>query len=103
MPRRLAASLSLLAFAICLVAGMGSGNTLATVLGRGLVAMAGTLAVSLVVGTMAQRMLDENLTHRERVLREASDPAAPAASDAPAGGATVTADKSLRKQRAGGR
>jgi hypothetical protein len=70
MPRRLAATLSLLVFAICLIAGMQSGNPLATVLSRGLVAMAGTMVISLIVGTMAQRMLEENLRQKERDLRQ---------------------------------
>ena len=70
MPRRLAASLSLLVFAICLIAGIDSGNTLSTVLSRALVAMAGTLVVSMVIGAMGQRMLDENVAKKEDELRQ---------------------------------
>lgn len=71
MPRRLAASLALLVFAICLIAGMQSGNTLATVLSRSLIAMAGTMFIAWIVGAMAERMLEENLQDKERQLREA--------------------------------
>ena len=86
MPRRLAASISLLVFAICLIAGIEAGNTLATVLGRSLLAMGGTLVVSLVVGAMAQRMLDENLSQKEAALKQAQE-AANAESTAPDAGA----------------
>ena len=70
MPRRLAASLSLLVFAICLIAGMQASNPLATVLSRALVAMACTMVLSLVIGAMAQRMVEENMQKREQELRE---------------------------------
>ncbi|QOV91609.1 hypothetical protein [Humisphaera borealis] len=73
MPRRLAASLALLVFAICLIVGMESGNTLSTILSRALVAMLGTLVISLIVGTMAERMLEENVARKERELRKASE------------------------------
>ena len=62
MPRRIAAAMSLVAFAVCLVAGLEADNPLGTILARSLVAMAGTLVVGLVVGAMAQKMLDEHLT-----------------------------------------
>jgi hypothetical protein len=96
MQRRLSASLSLLVFAICVVAGLGSGNPAATILARALMAMAGTLVVSLIVGTMAQRMLDENLAREEQELRRAIETAGAGATDAPAGGAESAADKSLK-------
>ena len=103
MPRRLAASLSLLVFAICLIAGMESGNTLATVLARALLAMAGTLVVSLIVGTMAQRMLDENLARKEQELRRATETAGTGATDAPAGGSVQAADNPSRRKAAADR
>ena len=104
MPTRLAASLSLLVFAICLIAGMESGNTLATVLARALLAMAGTLAVSMIVGTMAQRMLDENLARKEQDLRRATtESAGTGATDPPAGGSGLAADNSSRKRAAADR
>jgi len=86
MPCRLAASLSLLVFAICLIAGLESGNGISTILGRALFAMAGTLVISLIVGTMAQRMLDENLARKEQDLRQSQE-ASPGAKDAPGRGA----------------
>ena len=61
MTRRLAAATSLVAFALCLLAGMAAENTLSTTLSRALVAMVGTLVVGLVVGWMGQRMLEENV------------------------------------------
>ena len=65
MPRRIAAAMSLIAFAVCLVAGIEADNPLGTILARSLVAMAGTLVVGLVVGAMAQKMLDEHLATRQ--------------------------------------
>ncbi len=100
MPRRLAASLSLLVFAICLIAGMGSGNMLSTVLARALLAMGGTLVISLIVGTMAQRMLDENLSRREQDLRRAAETAGAGATDAPVGGSGTAANPSPRRSAA---
>ncbi len=73
MPQRLAAILALLAFAVCLyVGGFQAGNPFTTTVGRALAAMAGTYVVGLVVGSMGQRVIEENL-------------AAPAAADAAAG------------------
>jgi hypothetical protein len=66
VPRRIAAAMSLIAFAVCLVAGIEADNPLGTILARSLVAMAGTLVVGLVVGAMAQKMLDEHLATRGR-------------------------------------
>jgi hypothetical protein len=77
MVRRVAGTLALLAFAVCLVAGMNAGNSTATVLSNALLAMAMTFAVGLVVGAMAQKMLDENVA--ARALKVDSSKAAPAA------------------------
>ena len=79
MIRRVAGSLALLAFAVCLVAGMNAGNSTATVLSNALAALGVTFVVGLAVGAMAQRMLDEN------VAAEAAK--APAAGDGPDGAA----------------
>src|SRR3954465_5947120 len=65
LPRRIAAAMSLIAFAVCLGAGLEADNPLGTILARSLVAMAGTLVVGLVVGAMAQKMLDEHLASRQ--------------------------------------
>jgi hypothetical protein len=62
MPTRLAAILALLAFAFCLVVGgLQTGNTFTTTVSRALGAMAGTFVIGLILGAMAQRMIDENL------------------------------------------
>jgi len=62
MPTRLAAILALLAFAFCLiVGGLETGNTFTTTVSRALAAMAGTFVIGLVLGSMGQKMIDENL------------------------------------------
>jgi hypothetical protein len=61
MARRMAAALSLVVFAVCVIAGLGAGNSFETVLTKALGAMAATFVVGLVVGAMAQKMIDENL------------------------------------------
>jgi hypothetical protein len=63
MPTRLAAILALLAFAVCLViGGIQVGNPFSTTVMRALAAMGGTFVVGWLIGSMAQKMLDENLT-----------------------------------------
>jgi hypothetical protein len=69
MTRRIAASMALVAFAVCILVGLRAQNPFATVVGNALTAMFATFLVGLVVGAMAQKMLDENM----------------AAGDAPAG------------------
>jgi hypothetical protein len=76
MPRRIAACLSLLVFATCLVAGIDAGNTFATTVARALLAMAATFVIGLVLGLMGQRMLDENLSEKEQKLKEIQSPTA---------------------------
>jgi NhaP-type Na+/H+ or K+/H+ antiporter len=61
MPQRLAAVMALIAFAVCLVAGVEADNTFSTTVLRALTAMLVTLVVGLIIGAMAQKMLDENL------------------------------------------
>lgn len=74
MPTRVAATLSLLAFAVCLVAGgFGAGNPFATVVWRALLAMGGTFAVGLVVGVMAQKMIEESAAAQARRLAAARE------------------------------
>ena len=66
MTRRIAATLSIIAFAVCLLIGaFEANNGFTTVVQRALVAMVVTLAIGLVVGSMAQKMLDENLKAQE--------------------------------------
>ncbi|MDB5355881.1 MAG: hypothetical protein JWN24_2334 [Phycisphaerales bacterium] len=66
MPSRIAAVMALIAFALCLLMGMGAENTLSTTLVRALEAMGVTFVVGLAIGTMAQKMLDENLSAGEK-------------------------------------
>ena len=61
MPRRLAATLSLIVFALCLVIGTQAGNPFGTTVMRALGAMAGTFVIGLVVGVMAEIMLKESV------------------------------------------
>ena len=66
MAKRISASLSLIAFAICLLIGaFEADNSFATTVQRALLAMVITLFVGLLIGAMAQKMLDENLKHLE--------------------------------------
>ena len=62
MPTRLAASLSLVVFALCLlIGGLEAGNPFGTTVLRALAAMAGTFVIGLVVGVMAEIMLKESI------------------------------------------
>ena len=72
MVRRVAGSLALLVFAVCLMAGLAAGNTFATILSSALLAMGATFFVGLVIGAMAQRMLSDS------VAAEAAKAAVPA-------------------------
>jgi len=48
-------------FSVCLVCGMAVGNTFAETVSRALKGMFVTLVIGLVVGLMAQKMLEENV------------------------------------------
>ena len=62
MPTRLAAILSLIVFALCLViGGLETGNPFGTTVLRALAAMAGTFVIGLVLGIMAEIMLKESV------------------------------------------
>jgi preprotein translocase subunit SecY len=67
MATRIAAALSLVVFAVCVIAGIGAENGFSTVIIRALLAMVVTLVIGLVLGTMAQKMLDENLSGAKKV------------------------------------
>ena len=70
MPLRIASTLALIAFAACLViGGLEVGNTFSTTVLRALLAMACTWVIGLVIGSMAQKMLEENLRTEEKKLR----------------------------------
>lgn len=70
MGNRIAATVALVAFAMCLLIGIQAGNSFATTIQRALVAMAGTYVIGLVVGAMGQRMIDENLKAEEQKLKD---------------------------------
>jgi len=53
--------MALVAFAVCLVMGLRADNTFSTIVINALIAMGATFAVGLVVGAMAQKMVDENV------------------------------------------
>ncbi len=73
MAQRIAVTISLLAFAMCLWAGgIEAGNTFATTVWRALLAMGATLVIGLIVGAMAQKMLDENLAAEQEKLKNSS-------------------------------
>ncbi len=65
----MAAVLSLLVFAVCVLIGVQADNTFSTTVARALVAMAGTFVIGLTLGVMAQKMLDENLKREEEKLK----------------------------------
>jgi len=70
--QRIASALSLLVFALCLVIGIEAGNPFGTVVSRALLAMLVTLVIGLILGAMAQKILDENLKIDEEKLKNVS-------------------------------
>jgi hypothetical protein len=72
MTQRIAGALSLIVFAICVAIGISAGNPFATVIQRALLAMLGMLFIGLIVGAMAQKMLDENMKIEEEKLKNDS-------------------------------
>lgn len=66
MLRRIAVALALTAFALCLVMGIMAENDIGTSIWRGLQAMFVTFFVALILGAMAERMLNENLSAYEK-------------------------------------
>jgi NhaP-type Na+/H+ or K+/H+ antiporter len=73
MANRLAGCCALIVFAFCLVLGLNAHNTFSTTVGRALVAMGGTFVVGLLIGWIAQKMLDENLKAEEEKLKKQSE------------------------------
>lgn len=62
MPTRLAATLSLIVFVLCLViGGVQVGNPFGTTVLRALGAMVGTFVIGMVVGVMGEIMLKESV------------------------------------------
>lgn len=77
LARRIAATTSLIAFALSLVVGMQAGNTFSTTVVRALAAMGCTFLLGLLLGAMADRMLEENAVATEKKLKDLqSEPAA---------------------------
>jgi hypothetical protein len=78
MIQRVAVSLSLIAFAVCLlVGGVEVGNPFTTTVLRALAAMAVTLVVGLILGAMLQAMLDESVKmEREKLKKNPAKPEA---------------------------
>jgi NhaP-type Na+/H+ or K+/H+ antiporter len=76
MAKRMAGVLSIVVFAFCLLLGLRAGNPFSTIVSRALVGMAGTYVVGLILGAVAQRMVDENMRDEERKLRNPSGSAA---------------------------
>jgi NhaP-type Na+/H+ or K+/H+ antiporter len=70
MSNRIAATLAIVAFAMCLMIGIQAQNSFATTIQRALVAMAGTYVIGLAVGAMGQRMIDENIKAEEQKLKD---------------------------------
>ena len=68
MARRLAACCALVVFAFCLIQGLQAHNSFSTTVQRALFAMFGTFVVGLIIGWVAERMLDENLKAEEAKL-----------------------------------
>jgi H+/gluconate symporter-like permease len=66
VPRRLAVVIALVVFAVCILSGMAADNTFSETLRRALIGMFGTLVIGLVVGGMAQKMLEENAKQLEK-------------------------------------
>jgi len=80
MVKRIAGVMSLIAFAVCLVAGgIEAGNPFSTTVLRALAAMGGTMVIGLLVGAMAKAMIEENLKFEQEKLKKSSAP--PGAND----------------------
>ena len=58
--------MGLMSFVVCLIVGtFQADNPFTTTVSRALVALVGTMCVGMLVGMMAQKMLDENLKGAE--------------------------------------
>lgn len=74
MPTKvIAGCLALGAFAIAIVAGLSSGNTTDTILGRALLCMVVCYAAGLAVGAVAERAMDEHIAAHEAAHPEVGD------------------------------
>jgi enoyl-[acyl-carrier-protein] reductase (NADH) len=66
MPTRLAAAMSLIVFAVCLVMGIEADNPFSTTIERAMEGMGATLIVGMVVGAMGQKMIEESVNREEK-------------------------------------
>jgi hypothetical protein len=73
MGYRIAASFSMLVFAITVVNGIRAGNAFTTTIWLGLKGLVLAYILGLLVGWIAQRMLNENLKHEEERIRKNHD------------------------------
>jgi len=73
MTYRIAASISLIAFAMCLVEGLRAENSFITVVGRALLALVVTLVVGLILGVMIDKMLAENVVQTSKPEKSSND------------------------------
>ena len=62
MARKIATASALLVFAVSILLGMAAENTFTTTVSRALQGMAITFVVGMVIGAMAERMVQENLS-----------------------------------------
>ena len=76
MIRRIAASMALVAFFVCVLTGMHAENPFSTVVANALVALVVTFVVGLVLGVMAQKMLDENMAAGANGANKSGNPEA---------------------------
>lgn len=72
MTKRLSAVMALIVFAFCLFVGMRTGNPFSSTVGRAVVALFATLLLGMVIGTMGEKMLEENLKAQEEKLKNSS-------------------------------
>ena len=69
MARKIASASALLVFAVSILLGLRAQNTFSTTLLRALQAMGVTFVIGLMVGTMAEKMMEENLSDSEKKLK----------------------------------
>jgi putative Mn2+ efflux pump MntP len=72
MTKRLSGVMALIAFAFCLCVGMRAGNPFSSTVGRAVVALFATLLLGMVIGTMGEKMLEENLKAQEEKLKNSA-------------------------------
>jgi NhaP-type Na+/H+ or K+/H+ antiporter len=76
MVNRMAGVSALLVFTVCLIVGASADNTFSTTVERALTAMGVTLVIGLVVGSMARKMLEENVkSEAEKIKKSWTNPA----------------------------